>query len=229
MDNIIELKNISKSYRLKNMEVKVLRDINLGIKKGEMVAIVGPSGSGKSTIMNIVGLLDRPTAGQYFLQGEEIKLDMPDKKLAKIRAKTIGFVFQSFNLLPKQDALSNVVLPTSYIKSSSKSAKKSALSLLKKVGLDHRVFHKPTEMSGGEKQRIAIARALVNDPELILADEPTGNLDSKSGQQIIEILKQLNSEGRTVMIITHDDKIAKQCNRTIKLFDGRILGENSEK
>jgi len=226
MKNIIELKNLAKTYQLKNLEVPVLHDINLEIKSGEMIAIIGPSGSGKSTLMNIIGLLDRPTSGEFKLKGETITLNMPDKKLAGIRAKTIGFIFQSFNLLPKQSSLANVLLPTAYLKQ--KNANNKALELLKKVGLSHRLNHKPTEMSGGEKQRIAIARALINDPEIILADEPTGNLDSKSGQQIIDILKDLNKEGKTIIIITHDEKIAKQCMRTIRLFDGKISGDNND-
>jgi len=226
MQNIIKLKNISKSYQLKNLDVPVLHNINIEVKSGEMIAIVGPSGSGKSTLMNIIGLLDRPSKGEYWLKNEEITLNMPDKKLASIRAKTIGFVFQSFNLLPKKDALSNVLLPTSYLKNKDKNHKKRALEMLEKVGLSHRTNHKPTEMSGGEKQRIAIARALINDPEIILADEPTGNLDSKSGQQVIDILKHLNSEGKTVLIITHDEKIAHQCQRVIRIFDGRVEDKN---
>ena len=229
MENIIELKEVSKNYRLKNLDVPVLHDINLQVAAGEMIAIVGPSGSGKSTLMNIVGLLDRPTSGEFILKGEKITLNMPDKKLAKIRAKTIGFVFQSFNLLPKQDALDNVLLPASYLKSRGISPKKNATELLKKVGLEHRISHRPTEMSGGEKQRIAIARALINNPEIILADEPTGNLDSKSGQQVIDILKSLNDEGKTVLVITHDERIAGQCGRTIRLFDGKIVGEKNDK
>lgn len=228
MSEIIKLKNISKSYQLKSLEVPVLHHINLEIKSGEMIAIVGPSGSGKSTLMNIIGLLDRPTSGEYQLKNEEISLNLPDQKLALIRAKMIGFVFQSFNLLPKKDALSNVLLPTSYLKTKDKNHKKKALELLNKVGLSHRTNHKPTEMSGGEKQRIAIARALVNDPEIILADEPTGNLDSKSGQQVINILKSLNSEGKTVLIITHDEKIAHQCQRVIRIFDGRVEGKDDQ-
>jgi len=222
MKNIIEFKKISKTYQLKNLKVPVLHDIDMQIEPGEMVALIGPSGSGKSTIMNIIGLLDRPTSGKYYLQGEEITLDMPDKKLAVTRARTIGFVFQSFNLLSKQNALSNVSLPTSYSSTSEKASRISASSLLKKVGLEHRIYHKPTEMSGGEKQRVAIARALVNNPDIILADEPTGNLDSFSGQQIMDILIKLNKEGKTILIITHDEKLAKQCKRTIHLFDGRI-------
>lgn len=220
MKHIIELKNISKTYQLNKLAIPVLHDVNLEITKGEMLAIVGPSGSGKSTLMNILGLLDRPTSGEYRLEDELINLNMPDHKLAKIRASKIGFVFQSFNLLPKQTALNNVLLPTTYAKNPH--SKSLALDLLKKVGLDHRIYHKPTEMSGGEKQRIAIARALINNPEVILADEPTGNLDSKSGRQIMDILKQLNDEGRTILIITHDEKIATQCQKTIRLFDGRV-------
>ena len=227
MENIIELKNVEKTYILKNLDVPVLHDINLDINKGEMLGIVGPSGSGKSTLMNIIGLLDRPSKGDYFLEGEKITLNMSDKKLAKIRASKIGFIFQSFNLLPKQDTLANVLIPTSYLKRKTQS-KENALKLLDKVGLAHRINHKPTEMSGGEKQRIAIARALINNPDIILADEPTGNLDSKSGQQIIDILKNLNSEGKTILIITHDDKIACQCQRIIRIFDGSIKGGSND-
>ncbi len=227
MDNIIELNNLSKIYLLKSLEVPVLFNIDLKVKKGEMIAIVGPSGSGKSTLMNIIGLLDRPTSGEYLLEGEKLTLNMSDRKLAKIRASKIGFIFQSFNLLPKQTALANVLLPTSYMKNSTPS-KKKALELLKKVGLDHRIDHKPTEMSGGEKQRIAIARALINNPEIILADEPTGNLDSKSGQQIMDILKSLNQEGKTILIITHDNKIAEQCQRIIRILDGKIEGGSDD-
>ena len=226
MKNIIELKNIKKTYCLKKLEVPVLHQINLEIKEGEMIALIGPSGSGKSTLMNIIGLLDRPTSGEYLLEGEPLTLSMSDAKLAHIRASKIGFVFQSFNLLPKKTALDNVLLPTSYVKQTEK-ARTNAISLLKKVGLDHRMKHKPTEMSGGEKQRIAIARALINNPDLILADEPTGNLDSKSGRQIIDLLKKLNEEGKTVLIITHDEKIANQCQRIIRIFDGEVTEGDS--
>ena len=203
-----------------------MHNIDLEIRSGEMIAIIGPSGSGKSTLMNIIGLLDRPTSGEYFLEGEKLTLNMSDAKLAQIRATKIGFVFQSFNLLPKQTALDNVLLPTHYVKQSVKT-RENALELLNKVGLGHRINHKPTEMSGGEKQRIAIARALVNNPDVILADEPTGNLDSKSGLAIMEILKKLNSEGKTILIITHDERIANQCQRTIRIFDGKIVEEGS--
>ncbi len=228
MNNIIQLNSIKKTYKLKKLEVPVLHGIDFIVQPGEMVAIVGPSGSGKSTLMNIIGLLDRPTEGEYLLDGELLTLNMSDRKLAKIRAEKIGFIFQSFNLLPKQTALENVMLPASYIKQDG-TTKKTALELLKKVGLDHRVNHKPTEMSGGEKQRIAIARALINNPDVILADEPTGNLDSKSGRQIMEILKKLNDEGKTILIITHDEKIANQCQKTIHIFDGEVVeGEKND-
>lgn len=226
MKNIIQLKNIKKTYKLNKLEVPVLHKINVQIDSGEMIALIGPSGSGKSTLMNILGLLDRPTSGEYYLEGEQLTLSMSDSKLAKIRANKIGFVFQSFNLLAKQTALENVLLPATYIKQTG-DTKKIALELLKKVGLDHRIHHKPTEMSGGEKQRIAIARALINNPDIILADEPTGNLDSKSGHQIMEILKKLNEEGKTILIITHDEKIANQCQKTIRIFDGDIIEGDS--
>lgn len=223
MKNIIELKKVDKTYLLNRLEVPVLHDINLKIASGELIALVGPSGSGKSTLMNIIGLLDRPSSGDYFLEEEKITLNMPDQKLAKIRAGKIGFIFQSFNLLPKETALENVLLPANYKKQQS-NARTRAMELLKKVGLEHRINHRPPEISGGEKQRIAIARALINDPEIILADEPTGNLDSKSGHQIIDILKQLNAEGKTIIIITHDERIADKCKKTIRIFDGRITG-----
>lgn len=218
----IELKNINKIYTPGKLKVPALVDINLAIEKGDLLAIVGPSGSGKSTLMNIIGLLDHATKGELLIAGQPLDLKMPDRKLAGLRSKKIGFVFQTFNLLPRLTALQNVLLPTAYAKPQIPDRKNKAIELLKKVGLADRSMHKPTELSGGEKQRVAIARALINDPEIILADEPTGNLDSKSGQEIINILKDLNSEGKTVLIITHDEKIAKQCDKTIKIFDGKI-------
>lgn len=221
-DIIIKFSNIEKIYQLKGLEIKVLSNINLEIKKGDLIAIVGPSGSGKSTLMNIIGLLDRPTKGDYLLENEKITLNMSDKKLAKIRAEKIGFVFQSFNLLPKETAFGNVMMPSIY--DSQNNAAKRARRLLREVGLEERCDHKPNELSGGENQRVAIARSLINDPEIILADEPTGNLDSKSGKQVIEILKKLNKEGKTIIIITHDEKIAEGCPRIIRLFDGKIQG-----
>lgn len=224
---IIELQNLNKLYYAGKVEVPALCDINLTIESGEMIAVTGPSGSGKSTLMNIIGLLDRPTEGAYKLDNELISLNMSDRKLARLRALKIGFVFQTFNLLPRITAFENVLLPTIYNKAGSNHRRQRAHDLLIKVGLEKRLRHKPSELSGGEKQRVAIARALVNNPDIILADEPTGNLDSKSGAEVIDILQNLNKEGKTIIIITHDDKIAARCQRRIRLFDGRIMeGDN---
>ncbi len=220
--NIIELKNVDKIYKNGPLMVPALLDINLAIKKGDMVAIMGPSGSGKSTLMNIIGLLDRPSAGELKIDNEPIDLSMSDNKLARFRGKKIGFVFQTFNLLPRLSALENVLVPTTYQKGKRGQVREKALNLLNQVGLKERARHKPSELSGGERQRVAIARALVNDPEIILADEPTGNLDSKSGGEILEILKSLHREGKTIIIITHDEHVAKQCKAIIHLFDGRL-------
>lgn len=220
--NVIELKEVHKIFQPGKVIVTALDNVDLAIKKGEMVAIMGPSGSGKSTLMNIIGLLDRPSSGELHLDGELVDLAMSDSKLAKLRGKKIGFVFQSFNLLPRLSALANVLVPTGYQKTNRKQSIDRARKLLDRVGLKDRLYHNPTQLSGGEKQRVAIARALVNNPEIILADEPTGNLDSKSGQEIMELLKELNKEGKTVIIITHDPKVGDQCERTIRLLDGRI-------
>ncbi len=224
MENIIELKNIDKVYKSGKLEVRALSGINISIKKGEVVAIMGPSGSGKSTLMNILGLLDRPTYGEFMLDGKPISLNMSDRKLAKIRSEKIGFIFQSFNLLPKMSALENVTLPSFYSKKlRGKERVKKAKQILESVGLATRIKHKPSELSGGEKQRVAIARSLTNDPEIILADEPTGNLDSKSGTEVMKILTKLNKEkGKTLIIITHDQNISKHCQRVINLLDGQI-------
>jgi putative ABC transport system ATP-binding protein len=221
--SLIKLTNVSKEYSLnhKNAE-QVLKNINLEINSREMVAICGPSGSGKSTLMHIIGLLDRPSTGEIQIAGEPITLSMSDKKLATLRNQKIGFVFQTFNLLPRLSALENVMLPTIYDKRDKPYAFCRALSLLKKVGLGNRLKHKPTALSGGERQRVAIARALINDPDIILADEPTGNLDSVTGGQIMEILKDLNKNGKTLIIVTHDDKIASLCQRVIRILDGQI-------
>lgn len=209
--------------------VPALLDVSLTVGQGELVAIVGRSGCGKSTLMNILGLLDRPSSGQLKLGGEAIDLSMSDAHLAKLRGRRIGFVFQSFQLLPRLSALANVLLPTSYQPSSKASAKEKGIRLLESVGLGDRLDHRPTELSGGEKQRVAIARALINDPEIILADEPTGNLDSASGQQIIDLLTMLNRNGKTVIIITHDQEIANHCRRVISLQDGRIISDRQRK
>lgn len=223
--NIIALKDVTKTYTTGKLSVPVLHDVTLAIEKGEMVAIMGPSGSGKSTLMNLIGLLDRPTEGTLTIDGEPIRLTMADGKLAKMRSAKIGFVFQSFNLLPRFSALANVLMPTSYTSKGNQT--KRALLLLEQLGLKDRATHKPTELSGGEKQRVAIARALVNDPEIILADEPTGNLDSTSGGEVMDILEQLNKEGKTVIVITHDPSVAKRCQRVIQVKDGHIEGAHA--
>lgn len=220
----IELNKVDKTYKTGKLTVPVLHSVDVTINKGEMVAIMGPSGSGKSTLMNIVGLLDRPTGGELKIDGQVINLSMSDKALAKFRGQKIGFVFQSFNLLPRLSALENVILPATYQKHSGRAIKERALRLLKQVGLEERVSHKPNELSGGEKQRVAIARSLINDPEVILADEPTGNLDSKSGKEVLGILQELQKLGKTVILITHDPKIADACERTIQILDGKISG-----
>lgn len=224
MSHVLELIGVDKTYQSGKLTVPTLHDIDVAIESGEMIAIMGPSGSGKSTLMHILGLLDRPTKGQVKIAGEPIALTMSDAKLAQLRGQKIGFVFQAFNLLPRLTALENVLVPTTYQKGSKTVFRRRATDLLKQVGLEERLHHKPTELSGGEKQRVAIARALINEPDIILADEPTGNLDSKSGQEVMETLKKLNKDGKTVVIITHDPKVAAVCDRTIRLLDGRIEG-----
>lgn len=219
----IALSKATKTYRTGKIKVTALLDAQVVIHKGEMVAITGPSGSGKSTMMNILGLLDRPTSGEVSINGQTIDLSMSDAKLSTLRGLTIGFIFQSFNLLPRLTALDNVLLPATYQKKKT-GLKKRATELLERVGLGSRLHHRPNELSGGEKQRVAIARALINDPEVILADEPTGNLDSKSGKEIITLLQELNKEGKTIVVITHDAKIAAACQRTITMLDGKVVG-----
>lgn len=222
-ENILELKNVSKTYKTGKISVDALKEVSISIKKGEMVAIMGPSGSGKSTLMHIMGLLDRPTKGEYLINGEKIDMQMPDRKLAKLRSEKIGFVFQTFNLLSKLTAFDNVVMPTQYKKIGKASIQSRALELLELVGLKGREKHKPTELSGGQIQRVAIARSLINNPEIILADEPTGNLDSKSGTEVMNLLKKLNSKGKTVILITHDPRIAGFADRTINILDGKVV------
>ena len=219
---MIELKDITKVYKLGKRDLTVLRGISFEIAKGEMVAIMGPSGSGKSTVLNLVGCLDQPTSGSYLLDGIEVS-GMNSRELAEVRARKIGFVFQQFNLLPKVSALANVELGMRYAGGVDR---EKAIEALKRVGLEERITHKPTEMSGGEQQRVAIARALVKNPPLILADEPTGNLDSRSGRDIITILKELHAEqGVTMVMITHDQHIAEFCQRTIYIRDGQVVKE----
>lgn len=218
---ILQLQNIYKNYQQDKMEVPVLKDINLEIEEGEYVAIMGPSGSGKTTLMNIIGCLDKPTSGEYILDGENIA-DCKDKELSDIRNKSIGFVFQNFNLLPRQSAIQNVELPLQYAKVPKKQRKEMCAEALEKVGLEDRMSFKPTQLSGGQKQRVAIARALVNKPKIVLADEPTGALDSKSGLQVMGLFDKLHSEGATIIMITHAREIAEYADRIITIFDGEI-------
>jgi len=217
---MIQLENVTKVYRLGKVGVHALRGVTLSINKGEMIAVIGASGSGKSTLLNIIGLLDRPTSGSYLFDGVDVSR-LSDNQLAEMRNKEFGFVFQDFNLLPRATALANVELPLVYAGSVHRRLERAS-EALEWVGLAERANHKPTELSGGEQQRVAIARALVNNPPLILADEPTGNLDSKSGVEIISIFQKLHQEGKTVILITHEADIAAQAQRTVRLHDGRI-------
>jgi putative ABC transport system ATP-binding protein len=219
---MIELENITKIYRMGKVEVPALRGVTLNIKQGEMVALIGVSGSGKSTLMNIIGFLDKPTVGSYIFDGDDVSR-LNDNQLAEMRNKKVGFVFQTYNLLPRASALSNVELPLIYSGSGQK--RKQAMEALERVGLAARAKHKPTELSGGEQQRVAIARALVNNPALILADEPTGNLDTVATGEIISIFGQLNRDGITVMLVTHEMDIANQTQRIIRLLDGKIISD----
>ena len=221
---MIELKNISKSYNLGEQELKVLDNINFKVQKGEFVSIIGPSGSGKSTMMNILGLLDVADTGEYLLDKRSIK-DANDSILADIRNKKIGFIFQSFNLLPKMNALENVQVPLMYRGMNKKESQKKAYEILEKVGLKGREKYMPSQLSGGQQQRVAIARALIGEPEIILADEPTGALDSKTGNEVMELLQELNREGQTIILITHDISIANRANRIVKMMGGKLEEE----
>lgn len=218
---ILEMNHIYKDYIQGNMVVPVLKDVSLHIEDGEYVAIMGPSGSGKTTLMNIIGCLDKPTQGTFLLDGEEV-LKEKDNSLAEVRLKKLGFVFQNFQLLPRQTALENVALPLVYAGVSKKERNKMAAEALGKVGLSDRTAFVPNQLSGGQKQRVAIARAIVNQPKILLADEPTGALDSKSGRQVMELFQMLNDEGVTVIMITHDREIAKHAKRVVDIFDGEI-------
>jgi putative ABC transport system ATP-binding protein len=217
---VVEVANVRKSYMLGDMEVPVLSNISLRIEKGEFLAIVGPSGSGKSTLMNLIGCLDTPTEGQVFINGQNLH-GMSDEELARLRGLEIGFVFQTFNLVSRLTAFENVLLPT-FANSKSKDPQKRAKELLNLMGLQNRMHHRPGELSGGQSQRVSIARALINDPSILLADEPTGNLDSKTGFEILRIFMDLNQEGRTVVIVTHDPEIAKFADRVVLVKDGVI-------
>ena len=223
---MIELSSITKSYRMGGMELQVLAGVSLSVAKGELIAIMGPSGSGKSTLMNIIGCLDRPTSGVYRFEDREIST-LSDDELASVRNSKLGFVFQTFNLLPRFSALKNVEVPLIYSGTPARLRRERAMPLLRMVGLGERMDHKPTELSGGQQQRVAIARALVNNPPVILADEPTGNLDSRSGEDILNILTGLNDQGVTMIIVTHDQNVAARCKRTIRLKDGQIVSDEA--
>ncbi|HAQ41286.1 MAG TPA: macrolide ABC transporter ATP-binding protein [Clostridiales bacterium] len=222
MSNVISIKDLNKVYKNGSVEVHALRNINLEIKHGEFIAIMGHSGSGKSTLMNILGCLDRPSSGEYLLDGTNIS-SLSQDELSLIRNKKIGFVFQAFNLIPRTNVLRNVELPMIYAKVKSSQRIKRAEELLEKVGLEERIYHLPNELSGGQKQRVAIARALANNPPIILADEPTGNLDTKSSDEIMEIFSELNKEGNSVILVTHEPEIAEYADRVIVFRDGTII------
>lgn len=224
---MISIRNLNKIYKNGSVEVHALKDVNLEIEHGEFIAIMGQSGSGKSTLMNIIGCLDRPTSGEYLLDGIEISKQEQDE-LSLIRNKKIGFVFQAFNLIPRTNILRNVELPMIYAKVKSSKRKQRSLELLERVGLGDRIHHVPNELSGGQKQRVAIARALANNPPIILADEPTGNLDTQSSEDIMTIFRELNDEGTSVILVTHEPEIARYADRVIVFRDGVII-EDSQK
>lgn len=221
---LIQVQNITKIYKTGEVEVKALNNISFGVTKGEFVAIMGPSGSGKSTLMHIIGALDKPTSGQYLLDGENTQ-DLDDDELAEIRNKKIGFVFQAFNLLPRVSALKNVMIPMMYAGVSSQERQKRAQKYLEMVGLGDRVTHTPSQLSGGQQQRVAIARALTMNPSILLADEPTGNIATKQAEEIMEIFQDLNEKGHTILMITHEAEIAQYAKRVIHIRDGKIVND----
>ncbi len=221
---MIELINISKTYYTEGKETPVLHNVNLKIEQGEFVAIMAPSGTGKTTLLNIIGTLDKPTSGKYYFKGKDLTT-LKDDELSNLRNKSIGFVFQLFNLLNRINVLENVLLPLLYSEPYPKDAKERAIKLLKSVGLDERIYYKPNALSGGQQQRVAIARALINEPDLLLADEPTGNLDSKASQEILEIFKEINKRGKTIIVVTHEKEVAKEASRIVNLKDGTIINQ----
>lgn len=221
-ENIFDIRDVSKVYSMKGIETHALRGVNLTIKRGEYAAIIGPSGSGKSTLMHIMGCLDTPTRGKVIIEGSDTS-EMDDNELARIRRKKIGFVFQSYNLIPGLTAIENIALPMRFNGIGRGDAQRRAAELLKKVGLGDRMEHKPSEMSGGEQQRVAIARSLANDPDVIMGDEPTGNLDSKTSEEIMDVIGDLHKNtGKTVIIVTHDRSVAKRASRKIRMLDGKV-------
>ncbi len=224
--NLIEMNSICKSYRNIGFETRVLEDVTLHIKEGDYVSIMGPSGAGKSTLMAIMGCLSQPTSGEYILDGEEVG-QLNDRKLSRVRNEKIGFVFQAFHLLPGVTALENVILPLVYAKRPPSNIKERARELLAKVGMEHRLHHTPGQLSGGEQQRVTIARSLINDPRIILADEPTGNLDSKNGIEIMKTFDNLIKEGKTIVLITHDLEVAKHAGRIVSIRDGQIASDGN--
>lgn len=227
-ESIVQLADASKIYQLDGVSVEAVKNVTLEVKRSEFVAIVGPSGSGKSTLMHLIGLLDKPTSGSVIIEGQRAG-KLSENDLAKLRNEKIGFVFQTFNLLSRTSALANVMLPLQYSKIKGVKREELAKEMLAKIGLSQRMGSYPSQLSGGEQQRVAIARALVCNPAIILADEPTGNLDSKSGAQILKILAQLNKEGRTVVVVTHDQKIASHAKRIISLMDGQVVSDTKKR
>ena len=226
--SVVSAKNITKTFGEAPNKTIVLKNISLQINKGEFLSIIGPSGSGKSTLMYLLGLLDVPTTGTIYINGQKTK-DISEKDRAKLRNREIGFVFQTYNLLPRTSALANVMLPLNYSNVSRDERKSKAMKLLKDVGLSHRISSFPSQLSGGEQQRVAIARSLICGPSIILADEPTGNLDTKTGEQIINIISQLNKQGKTIVLVTHDNNIAKKTNRIVTIKDGQVLSDKKNR